>query len=111
MKIANRDARQYVQRQLPFSGNNLYGHLWSVGGEPTDGQYGYAVFSYGPHWPLWVHTAGRWYGNEDKYGTTTSKHKTQTWPLGNDIIWLDVDGMRLLVAEGLRGLTTRRISA
>jgi hypothetical protein len=76
MKIANCAARQSVKELADFKGNNTYGE-WI--GEV------YAVFSYGPHWPLFVNKAGVWYENEDKYGTTTSKHRSQLHPHENTI--------------------------
>lgn len=44
----------------------------------------YVVRSYGEHWPLFVHdkATGMWLDNEDKYGVTTSKHRSQCYPYG-----------------------------
>ena len=39
------------------------------------------VFSYGRHWPLFACIDGTWYENQERYGTTTSKHRSQLHPL------------------------------
>lgn len=48
----------------------------------TDDHRLYVVYSYGPHWPLFIHDRNtqRWYENEDRYGRTTSKHRSQCHP-------------------------------
>lgn len=71
-RIANRHAHEYVSRREPFKGSNLYGERLPGGG--------YVVYSYGPHWPLYVYDGTHWWRNEDKYGTTTSKHSGQACP-------------------------------
>ena len=73
MRIANVNARAYVTARAPFQGNNLYG---------LKGSRGYAVFSYGRHWPLYIFRRGRWYENADRTSVTTSKHLSQTRPTG-----------------------------
>lgn len=74
MKIANRNAREYVRTLQPFTANNLYAENAGVF---------YVVYSYGEHWPLWVYDGENdcWYENDDKYSSTTSKHKSQTRPI------------------------------
>jgi hypothetical protein len=83
MKIANRDARQFVQKQHPFEGNNIYAQFHTVNhpnGENGPGMW-YAVYSYGDHWPLFIHANDTWFENEEKYSKpTTNKHRTQTHP-------------------------------
>mgnify|MGYP000651632408 CR=1 FL=1 len=77
MKIANRNARKFVQERKPFKANNLFG--------AQDGNL-YVVYSYGHHWPLFVCSdCGFWYENISKYSVTTSKHKSQSNPLMNTI--------------------------
>lgn len=72
MKISNSKARSLVQSRLSFQGNN-------TSGEWIEGVY--AVFSYGHHWPLFAWIDGTWYENQERYGTTTSKHRSQLHPL------------------------------
>ena len=75
MKIANRDAREMVQKEHPFEGSNLFAQYH------TDGTaMWYAVYSYGDHWPLFVKAEGMWFENEDKSSRTTAKHHTQCHP-------------------------------
>jgi hypothetical protein len=113
VKIANRDARQYVKRRQPFQGSNLYAEEWLANPSSTaEGDSGYAVFSYGPHWPLFVAVSlgGRmvWFGNKDRYGTTTSKHHTQTHP-HTDTTPLIVQQMRTLVKRGYAHMVRERV--
>jgi len=72
MKVSNKNARAQVQSRLSFEGNNTFGE-WI--GES------YAAFSYGHHWPLFAYVGGQWYENIDRYGVTTSKHRSQLHPL------------------------------
>jgi hypothetical protein len=74
-------ARQYVQKLQPFRNNAAGGKgpknasLW---GEITGDLY--VVYSYAPHWPLWINWKGIWFGNIDKFSRTSSKHFSQTHP-------------------------------
>lgn len=76
MKTANFKARQHVQNRQPFTGNHTFGERVGNVGDQT-----YAVYSYGYHWPLFVHVDGQWYENADRYSVTTSKHRSQLHPL------------------------------
>ena len=74
-RIANKNAAQYVYNLEPFQGNNLY----AVDYNPET----YVVFSYGEHWPLYIIRRSNpnvIMENNDKYSSTTSKHKTQARP-------------------------------
>ena len=70
MRIANTNAKDYVRSRIPFQGNNLFGE--SI-------RNGYAVYSYGYHFPLFVYSLidRSWNGNSDKYSSSTSKHGSQ----------------------------------
>jgi hypothetical protein len=74
-KVSGWKARPLVQAKEDFTNHNgqLYGN-W-------EGSL-YVVYSYGVHWPLFIYDAKdqTWFENEDKYGPTTSKHRTQTHP-------------------------------
>jgi hypothetical protein len=78
MKIANRDARKYVQRLDPFQGSNIYAQMHQP--NPGSPASWYVIYSYGAHWPLFVYADGVWYENEDRYSPTTSKHRGQVHP-------------------------------
>ncbi len=79
----------------------------------TEGDSGYAVFSYGRHWPLFVAVTlgGRtvWFENKNRWGTTTSKHRSQSHP-HCDTTMLTVDEMRLLVYKGFTALSRGRVA-
>jgi hypothetical protein len=73
-RIPNYRARAFVAVKEEFVGSNIYG---------TNVRNGwYVVYSYGSHWPLHAYSEELdiWFSNKDKYSTTTSKHKSQTWP-------------------------------
>lgn len=74
-KVSGCKARPYVQAKQPFTNHNK--QLYAVQHTPTL----YVVYSYGDHWPLFVHDGFDWYENEDKCSRTTSKHRSQTHPL------------------------------
>jgi hypothetical protein len=104
-KIANRDARYYVQRCIPFEGSNLFSFTHFLPGETL-----YAVYSYGTHWPLfiWSDEAKTWFENEERHSITTSKHRSQchphcpTVPLSNQL-------MRKLIDAGYKAIVKERI--
>ena len=66
--MKNKDAIPRVRARLPFKGNNMFGE--------TFGLTGYAVYSYGYHFPMAVFDGYEWYVNEDKYSPSTSRHQT-----------------------------------
>ena len=98
-RVANSNARKYVQQRKPFQGGNTYGACI---------EDRYVVYSYGAHWPMFVYDDGRWFANSDRYGRTTSKHRTQLHPL-TDCTLLPLSGMRDLVNYGFVGTLTRRL--
>jgi hypothetical protein len=81
----NINARSYVLKCAEFNG---------VKNEHSDSGYAitgrkighlYAVYSYG-YWPLFVcdTRTDTWFINADKCSSTTSKHRSQCYPLGKD---------------------------
>jgi len=76
-RIANRDARRYVQERKPFTGSNTEG-VWRRDSNTHTRRY--VVTSYGNHFPLFIWEDGVWYENVDKYSPTTTKHKSQLHP-------------------------------
>ena len=66
--MKNKDAISRIQARLPFKGNNMFGE--------TVGRHGYAVYSYGYHFPMAVWDGSDWHVNEDKYSPSTSRHQT-----------------------------------
>lgn len=109
MKIANRDARQYVQRLHPFEGSNLFAQFFCANPSSTDlGDHGYIVFSYSWHWPLFIHCNGIWYENEERASVTTSKHRTQTHPHQPTVL-LPRWRMKQLQWKGYKAIARERI--
>jgi hypothetical protein len=118
MKIANRDARRHVQNRTPFKGANLYGRHWQVspvvGSSWELGNYGFVVFSYGEHWPLFISTTPVegaepvWFENEERHSVTTSKHRSQSHPHVPTTM-LSRGDMRFLLTRGYRALVRKRM--
>lgn len=77
VRTTNRGSRKYVATLVPFRNSN--GQLFARWVSPQL----YVVFSYGEHWPLFLWSADtrRWYANEDKASSTTSRHYTYAHPL------------------------------
>lgn len=73
MSLTTRNARALVQVRKNFKAANIFGQNWG----PL-----YVVYSYGTHWPLYIYDSlsDKWFENEDRYSTTTSKHRTLTRP-------------------------------
>jgi hypothetical protein len=98
-RVANKDARAYVQQRKPFQGSNSSGAY-------IDDRY--VVCSYGEHWPLFVYDDGRWFANSDRWGATTSKHRSQLHPL-TDCTSMSLSEMCDLADYGFLGKLTRRL--
>lgn len=96
-KIRNTAARPYVTTQSPFQGSNLYGRVF------TTHPKGYAVFSYGEHFPLYValnnDTGTRWFGNNDRCSATTTRHMTLCRPLTTTITYLPTETLLKIIQE------------
>jgi hypothetical protein len=110
MKIANRDARSFVQKEHPFQGNNLFAEYKTLNN--PDGTNGpglwYVVYSYGVHWPLFICANGVWFENEDRHSVTTSKHRSQTHPHCPTIL-LSTEWMKKLAQGGYQALVKARV--
>jgi len=82
MRIANINAREYVQRNEPFKGSNMFGEYDHV--EEWEGAMGkqtpYVVYSYGYHFPMFIYLGNSWYENSDKYSVSTSRQQSQAHP-------------------------------
>lgn len=97
-QIANGKAREYVLKREPFKGSNLFAD--------TNEHGMYAVYSFGYHHPLFVYDglAEQWYENMTYASRTTSKHRTQTRPNGEDMIPLHLKDMLVVARHGAVGL-------
>jgi len=113
MKIANRDAREWVVKQHPFEGSNMFAEVFWW--DSTEGQHGYVVYSYGKHFPIYIclHLGGRdvWFANEDKYSRSTTRHQAQARPVcdGTQMYWLSTEWMKRLVRGGYRSIAQQRV--
>ncbi len=93
MKIANRDARRFVDGCISFKGNNLFGEILGVGL--------YVVYSYGSHFPIYAKSKDKWYGDMERTSVATTKHQRQACPFG-DIKYVSLEELQELIAGRLR---------
>ena len=72
-KIANKNAREYVEGFKEFKGNNIF---------TQKNDKVYVVYSYGYHFPMFIYNfeLEQWFENTDKYSVSTSKQQTQCRP-------------------------------
>lgn len=96
-RVTLRDAGNYVHLRRVFKGNSIYG-CW-VG---ADDHRRYVVYSYGTHFPMYLYDAdtGKWYGNNDKYSRTTSRHQGACRPPRVDF-WMPTETMQRFAAMGV----------
>jgi hypothetical protein len=104
-RVANAKCRPYVERCEPFRGSNLYG-VYSL--MDADHEV-YTVYSYDVHYPMFIHTKGMWFENEDKYSASTSKQMTQARPMGVRPILLSTRWMQRLANNGYQAIAQERI--
>ena len=105
MKVANRNASQYVDELKEFEGSNTF--ATNDGGSfaydvLADRKNLYVVYSYGYHFPMYIYDrqAGMWIGNEDSYSVSTTKHQNQCSPSEGVECWLHTDEMKEYVRCG-----------
>lgn len=78
-RLANTELRGPIKRREMFKTNS-----GSVFPQRTGSLY--VVYSYGEdgdiHFPMWVYDGdiSQWFGNDDRFSRTTSKHQSQTRP-------------------------------
>lgn len=96
MGINNSDMRRCVQCKEEFTNNN--GTVHAEHRTFGDEHRVYVVFSYGTHFPMYLYDYEweRWFGNDDKYSVTTSRHQSQCCPSSN-VIYVDTHTMHKLV--------------
>lgn len=110
-RINGRHARSYVQPKVPFKNSNgqLYAEWLGLDGRENS-EARYCVYSYGPHWPLFIYVphVNTWFENKDRCSTTTSKHRTFTHP-HCDTVALTCHQMKLLDRLGYSSLVNDRL--
>ena len=89
MKVANKNASQYVDELKVFEGSNTFAeHTATL--SPNKKNL-YVVYSYGYHFPMYIYDyqAGIWVGSNDRYSMSTSKHQSLCRPSAEIRCWLD----------------------
>jgi hypothetical protein len=96
-RVNNGDMSGQVAYHNTFVNNN--DTAW---GEHTHSGDLYVVYSYGYHFPMYIYDykAQQWFGNSDKYSSTTSRHQSQARPRHVDITYLDTSMMKLIINAG-----------
>tara|TARA_R100001015_G_C4630818_1_gene192781 strand:+ start:3081 stop:3440 length:360 start_codon:yes stop_codon:yes gene_type:complete len=91
MKVANKNASQYVDELKVFEGSNTFAENKVRYDDKL-----YVVYSYGYHFPMYIYDyqAGMWIGNKGRYSMSTSKHQSQCSPSEPVECWLYTDEMK-----------------
>jgi len=102
-----REAGTCVRRREIFTGNNIYGRWYS---DDSGDHRWYVVFSYGSHFPMYIWDVDTvmWYGNRDRYSSTTSRHQSACAPPHVDA-WYDTDMMQKFATFGVVQVTKARM--
>lgn len=113
-RTTNQDCRAYVKRKQDFKGSNLFGRtIQSVSftydddsDRPSGHKFSdemFAVYSYGEHFPLYVYVfeLDKWFGNNEKYSVTTSKHTSQSHP-HCEVTYMSCANLKNLISRGWR---------
>lgn len=107
-RIANKDARQYVENLIPFKGSNTYGLRYATATTEL-----YVVYSYGHHFPMYIAEwekgadpkSAAWYQNVDRYSPSTSKHQSQCKPyITTTFASFTTNQMKRIAEYGIAGL-------
>jgi len=105
VKIANKDARKYVQNRIAFDGSNLFARY------ATDNLY--VVYSYGFHFPMyiWDNTCGIWLRNITEKSASTARQYNECCPdLPEHMTDYSVaDMVSIVYAKGLVGAIKQRV--
>ena len=121
--VSSRNICEYVMRLQPFENHKgtCYGQWKSrrdgVGfsdGRDLDipSELGYAVYSYGSHFPIYFYSmeAECWFGTNDTYSRTTSRHQSLARPAAReDITWLGVNRLKYITIHGYAAYVAKRI--
>jgi hypothetical protein len=103
-RVANSKCKPYVVECKPFRGHNLFGIFSLMDAD----QEVYTVYSYGEHFPLYIHTNGMWFENEDRFSASTLKHSSQARP-SDTTIKLSTRWMQRLANNGYQGIAQERV--
>tara|TARA_R100001377_G_C3142453_1_gene93215 strand:- start:94 stop:477 length:384 start_codon:yes stop_codon:yes gene_type:complete len=107
MKVANKNARQYVDNLDRFTGSNIFAVDDVFFPSDEDNGYSgyenlYIVYSYGYHFPMYIYDrqAGIWIGSKDSYSSSTSRQQSQCRP--SDLASVKDGGCWLDTAEQMK---------
>lgn len=106
-KCKNNDMYKFVNLHAPFYNNNetAFG---------VHDRHLYVVYSYGYHFPMYVYDsqARQWFGNSEKYSSTTTRHQGGARPTNVDVTYVDTAMLkRIIAASGYNKAIHGRIAA
>lgn len=108
-----RDAGRLVRCRDEFTGNNVYARWHSSDADHLPERHRrYVVYSYGTHFPMYIYDAdtGSWFGNSDKYSSTTSRHQSACHP-PEVHHWFDTGMMQKVAMFGYTPTIMARLTA
>lgn len=119
------EARSCVEQGIEFRGTNnrdgtksptFWGEWRQYGPyKPTNVplERCFCVFSYSYDWPILVFSdlTNEWYGNDEYYSNTTSRHLRVCKPHGKDIKMVGRMGLREIVFNGTAGAVRQMVKA
>lgn len=94
-RITGVEMGRYVRERRPFTNSkgSAYGR-W-------ENDHLYVAYSYGAHFPMYAYDsrADIWIANEDKYSTTTGRHKSHAHP-GRVDMYCDTATLKEIIRGG-----------
>ena len=102
-RVANKDISEYIDKLEVVEGSNIFTeNSGKLPDNPETDDNLYIVYSYGWHFPMYIHCrqANLWYGNSDRFSISTSKHQSQARPSRNVDQWLTTKEMLDMIRRG-----------
>ena len=102
-RVANKDIDTYIDKLEIVEGSNIFTeNSGKLPDNPETDDNLYIVYSYGWHFPMYIHCrqANLWYGNSDRFSISTSKHQSQARPSRNVDQWLTTKEMLDMIRRG-----------
>ena len=98
--ISNNEMSEFTTHQQHFRNNNGTVYTKSINHEQL-----YVVYSYGEHWPMYVHdnVSHTWFGNGDRYSRpTTNRHTVMATPdiHPEDMVYVSKDILQDIISFG-----------
>lgn len=117
-RISTNKVRPYVEQGIPFRNHSgslrgewaTYGYHYTPteGEPPPKGTRAFIVWTYNTPLIVYDETSNQWFGNEHKYSSTSSKHKSYARPRGVEIQWRDKNTVTEIAQNGLAGAVRKR---